>query len=201
MGNIDKKGRCMRKTRELGIKYVKTYVGCAQSTFAAVVDALRSEGVNLVTPEVEEEIHKGLVGLSGGVGNLSVGNCGALTAASLAISLDSNIGRMKNKQDKENRWISYFNVAEGVAKKFMRKYGGLTCREVQIGRFGKYLDLRIPEMNKEFFENAEKRGCQTPEKCTISQAAAWAVEAILDMREHPRDLERIKTEYERGHWR
>jgi len=54
---MTKKERIVKKAKELKVQYRK-YVGCSVMTFAAVVDAFRSEGIELFTPEVEEQIFK-----------------------------------------------------------------------------------------------------------------------------------------------
>ena len=51
-------------------------------------------------------------------------------------------------------------------------------------------------MSKELFASAQERGCRVPNACTIANAAAMAVEAIIDMRENPKDLEYLKDKHE-----
>lgn len=188
--------RCIQKARELGAKYQGELVGCAHCSFAATLDALRSEGIEIVSEEVEDEILKGLVGLTGGVGNMGYGSCGAVTGASAAVSLASGIGRLEN-QDKANRWISYWNVKTGIVDKFMQKWGAIACRPIQIKNFGRAFNSRIPERSKELFQAAEERGCRTDATCTIAQAAAWAVEAIFKNMENPVDAGALIKKHER----
>jgi hypothetical protein len=192
----DKK-RCVQKAKELAVEYQQTLVGCGHSSFAAAIDALRSEGIELVTPEVEDEMFKGLIGLTGGVGNMGVGTCGAVIGAGFVISLASGIGRKELEPDKGNRWVSYYNVAEFLARKWITKNGGLSCRETQMTSFGKALNSRLPERSKELFETAKDKGCLTCEQCTIAEAAGLAVEAIWDMKENPRDLTWVKEKHEK----
>jgi len=181
------KEKIIKRAKELGAENELKYVGCVQSTFCAVVDALREAGIELVTPEVEEIFFTAGVGLSGGVGITCRGSCGALVGASLAVSLATGVGRKEQEKDPMSRQISYKNVREYIANKFLEKYGGLTCREVQWARFGKAWDLTRPECFEDFHKN-ELEKCRTPdgktiEECTIPVAAAWAVEAILEILE------------------
>lgn len=181
------KEKVVKRAKELGAENELKYVGCAQSTFCAVVDALREVGVELVTPEVEEVFFTSCVGLSGGVGITGRGSCGAVVGASLAVSLATGVGKKEQEKDPLSRQISYKNVREYIANKFLEKYGGLTCRDVQLTRFGKAWDLTRPECYEDFNKNRLEK-CRTPEgktteECTIAVAAAWSVEAILEILE------------------
>lgn len=189
---MSKKERCIQKARELGAWYEAELAGCGHSTFAATIDALRSEGIEIISEEVEDEFLKGLVGLTGGVGNMGLGSCGAVTGACAAVSLVSGIGRLEN-QIKEKRWISYWNVKTGIIDKFMEKYGAITCRPIQIRHVGRAFNSRIPEMNKALFRAAQEKVCRTPAKCTIAEGAAWAVEAIFRIMENPLDARAAKA--------
>ena len=105
-----KKERCIQKARELAVEYQGTLVGCGHCSFAATLDALRTEGIEIVPKEIEEELFKGVLGLTGGIGNLGVGTCGAVSGASFAISLACNIGPKELAPNKALRWIPYYYV-------------------------------------------------------------------------------------------
>lgn len=181
-----------KKVRELAAKNVRSLWGCAQSSFCTIVDYLREEeGIELATPEVEEEMFKALVGLSGGTGNSGWGNCGALMGSAFAISLATGIGRKELLRKDGSRWIAYDNVAQTVGQKFMDDFKGLTCRDVTWNRFGKWYDSWDPRAKAEFTKEEEERGCLSPDNCTIAIVAAWAVEIILDIRKNPRTLEQV----------
>lgn len=192
---MTKKERAIQKAKELGAEYQKTVIGCAHCSFIAALDALRSEGIEVVSEEVEDEIMKGLVGLTGGVGNMGIGTCGAVIGSSAAVSLFTGIGRKEN-QDKANRWISYWNVKTGVVDKFLERYGSIICRDIQIKNFGRAYNSRISERSKELFETAKCMGCRTPEGCTIAFGAACAVEMIFRHMENPVDAEALKKKHE-----
>jgi len=186
------KVRCMRRARELAAQYTTKYWGCAQSSFSATLDALREEGVELVSKEEQDEIFKGLIGLSGGTGNLGGGTCGALAGTAFAISLASGVGRKEQLEDKMNRWIAFDNVAETIGKQFMHEYGGLRCRDVTWNRWGKWWDSWNPVAKAEFAKEERARGCLCKDRCTIALAAGWAVGYILDILDDPRTLEQMK---------
>ena len=195
----DEKDRVIERAGELGGKYVHIYWGCGQSSFSAVVDALREAGIELCTKQDEEEMFKGVIGLSGGYGNMNIGNCGALVGAAFAISLFSGIGREEQLQDKDNRRITFDNVAETIGERFLEEFGGLRCRDVTWKRFGKQYDSWDPEVKREFARDEEERGCIGEKKCTIPMAARWATEYILDLMENPLTLEKVKEKYGEVH--
>lgn len=185
-----------RKIRDLAAKNVTTLWGCAQSTFCTVVDYLREEeGIELMPPEVEEEMFKALVGLSGGIGNCGIGNCGAVTGASFVISYVSGIGRKTLEKLEGHRWIAFDNVAETIGKKFLEDYHGVRCRDVTWARFGKWYDSWNPAAKAEFSKEEKERGCLHPQKCTIAHAAAFAVEVVLNILKNPRTLEQVKIDH------
>ena len=193
---MTQKESAIQKARELAVEYQATLVGCGHCSFAATIDALRDVGIELVDERLENEMFKGLMGLTGGIGNLGYGTCGALSGAGFALSLAIGIGREELNEDKRNRWIPYYRLKEAMGEKWLAEYHGLSCRHTQIKNFGRAWNSRIPEMSKELFASAQERGCRVPNACTIANAAAMAVEAIFDMRENPKDLEYLKDTYE-----
>ena len=96
------KERCIQRAKELAFQYQGTLVGCAHCSFSAVLDALREEGIELVSQDVQNEIFKGIIGLTGGCGNMHIGTCGAVLGSSAAISLAVGIGR--EEQEKNGKW-------------------------------------------------------------------------------------------------
>jgi hypothetical protein len=186
---------CIQKAKELGPAYERSLVGCGHCSFAAVADSLKSQGIRLAAEEVEEKIFSGLIGLTGGFGNMGIGSCGALSGAAFAISLATGVTKEENAQDKTSRWLAYRDVKKYIGDKFLERWGALTCREIQIRNFGIALNSRIPERNKELFKIASEKGCGTPEQCTIALAAGWATEGILEiLNRTPDERERIKQE-------
>jgi len=189
------KRKCIQKAKELAAEYQGTLVGCGHCSFAAIIDALKSVGIRLIPEEVEEKAFSGLMGLTGGVGNMGLGACGALIGASFCVSLATGVTRKENETDKDNRWLAYYDVKKYMCEKFLERWGALTCREIQMKNFGRAYNSRIPERSKELFEMANKKGCRNPEQCTISLAAGWATEAILEILERTQEeREKLKRE-------
>lgn len=187
--------KCVQRAMQLGFEYTTKYWGCAQSAFAAIVDTLRENGIELTTKEVEEAIFKGLVGLSGGHANMGIGNCGALSGAAAAISLVSGINRAKQLEDKDNRWIAFDNVAKTIGKKFLEEFNGLRCRDVTWKCYGKCWNSWDPAAKADFSKEEKERGCLAAGKCTISKAAGWGTGYIIDILNNPRTLEQVKKDH------
>ncbi len=191
----DKK-KCIQRARELGCEYQGTLVGCGHSSFSAALDALREEGIELVTPEVQDEIFKSVIGLTGGCGNTHVGTCGAMIGSAFAISLAMGIGREEEENDGgEHTWLTSFKVKEGAADKFIEEYGSIVCREIMFKRWGMAYNSQYPGRSKEFFSHCGRVGCRNPRECVISNGAAFAVETIWDYLENKEDLSGIWLEH------
>ncbi|NLS45430.1 MAG: C_GCAxxG_C_C family protein [Firmicutes bacterium] len=191
------KERCIQRARELACEYQGTLVGCAHCSFSAVMDALREEGIELVSPEIQNEMFKSVIGLTGGCGNMHIGTCGAVFGASYAISLATGIGREEQEKDgKWQRWISYYNVKDGIGDKFIDEFNSIICRDILLSRFGMSFDSQYPGRNKELFNLAEKVGCRNPQDCVISKAAAYAVERIWDLVKNPEDQSWVWKKHE-----
>jgi hypothetical protein len=89
---IDKAGHF---ADEIGVKYM----ACAPATFGAICDAFKSEGIELFTPEIQEVLTQGMMGLHGGVAMTGVGTCGAVTAATFLISYVVGVPTAKLEKD------------------------------------------------------------------------------------------------------
>lgn len=191
------KQRCIQRAKELAFQYQGTLVGCAHCSFSAVLDALREEGIELVSPEVQDELFKAVIGLTGGCGNMHIGTCGAVFGSSFAVSLAVGIGREEQeKNGKKERWISYYNVKKGVGDKFVSEFGSIICRDLLLKRFGMCFDSQFPGRNKELFNVAEKAGCRNAQSCIIAKGAAYAVETIWDYLENKEDQSWVWKKHE-----
>ena len=77
----------IQKAWDLGIEYEAKYKGCCQSTFLAIVDALRWGGLEIIPKEMEEKLYSGIFFLTAGVCFSGEGTCGAVTGSVMAIGL------------------------------------------------------------------------------------------------------------------
>jgi hypothetical protein len=179
----------IEKAGELGVEYESKYMGCAQCTFSAVVDALRWGGFELLPRDLEERLFSGLTLLSGGAAMTGDGSCGGITGGVLALGMAMGISRERQEEDRSTRRAGYAAAWKGIVDKYYEKYNSLLCKDVQRKRFGKAYNLRVPEISEEFLRTSgvfdirertpDRRVCLTPE-CTIAIAARWAVECVLD---------------------
>jgi C_GCAxxG_C_C family probable redox protein len=171
MGNAHHSGeahaqRMLQKARDTARRSRERHAGCAEATFAAIAETLKLPHKHAVLPA--------LVGMSGGIADFGTGSCGAIAGAVAAISLVYNYVPSRSDRDQSRRY-QLFGVIERVAQRFKDKYGDLSCRAVQMQIFGKSFDLR----NKERLQEYKSMDMSKVE--VISDAAVWAVEAILDM--------------------
>ncbi|RLG01251.1 hypothetical protein DRN58_02140 [Thermococci archaeon] len=199
----ERKERLIKKAYEIGGKYVTTYWGCAQSTFLAIVDTLRTEGIEILTKEDEEKMFPAFVGLAGGTGNIGVGSCGGLVGSGFCVSLVANRSQGVDQKVQESninhRWISFDAVYKYPVKRYLEKYNGLSCRAVTWARFGKHWDSWNPSAKEEFGREERERGCildTAGYPCTIPRAAAWAVEDIIELLVKPITLEQVVEEHD-----
>lgn len=198
----ERKQKLIKKAYEIGGKYVTTYWGCAQTTFLAIPDTLRAEGIEIFTKDDEEKMFPAMVGLAGGTGNMGTGSCGALVGASFCVSLTANRSQGVDQKAQEgninNRWISYDAVYKYSAKKYLKMYSGLSCRSVTWARFGKHYDSWDPVAKAEFGAEEKERGCiydTAGYPCTIARATAHAVSDIIDLLANPITLEGVIKEH------
>lgn len=143
--------------------YKNRYHGCAPTSFALIADFT---GID------SSDAFKALVGLSGGIGLVGNSACGALIGAAAAISLAFDLDRevLATNHDAE---FKVHVAVRSVVDKFVAKYGGVTCNEVQIALHGKAFDLNSEEQREEF--NLIEKRC--PE--AIKDAVEWAIDSLL----------------------
>ena len=81
-----RRARIIDKAGHLADEVGAKLMACAPATFAAICDAFRSEDIELFSPDTQEALTQGMVGLHGGVAMTGVGTCGAVTASTFIIS-------------------------------------------------------------------------------------------------------------------
>lgn len=163
------KSELIEKAKRLAKEYMGKYAGCAQATFAAVADTLNLKG--------RDEVFKAIIGFSGGLGSIGEGSCGAIAGAAAAISLSFNVRREELVQDKNKRKDIYLEVAR-LGRKFSDNYKGISCVDVQQNLYGKSFNLWDKEEYEEFGNVSE---CGN----VAVDAAAWAVEIIVEAKKQP----------------
>ena len=156
-----------------GEQYAATCGACAPAAFAAVMDTL-----GYAEDPVMRELYAASIGLTGGVGLTSVGTCGAITGAAMAISFSFGLHR----EDIESNPTKAFAVSAAVgelARRVEAAYGDIECQEIQFALWGKSFRFTNADALAEFvtFIRDERSGF----KCNklTGAVSAWAVELIL----------------------
>jgi len=166
------KEEIMAKADELGAVHEAAYKGCAESTFLAIVDALRWGGAEIITPEVEDTLFPGVSLLSAGVGITGRGTCGAAVASLMAIGMALAAIRDAAPRDLTHFMDDVELVRREILDYFTDKYGSYRCLDVQMKRFGKAWDFREPAMSEEFLGITDG--------CAIRDTARRAAGIICD---------------------
>lgn len=161
----EKKQELVEKAYQLGYEYEQKYGNCPQCTMAAIQDTFDL---------VDDSVFKALYGLGGGMGLTSKGNCGALVAAIMFISLLQG-------RDRQNfhtgRYPECYALSREMMNRFQEKYGCINCNEVQMQIFGRAFDLSDKQQFLQFEEAGGHR-----DKCpeVVGSTARWVAEMIVN---------------------
>jgi hypothetical protein len=158
----------IKKAWDLGIEYEAKHKGCCQSTFLAIVDALRWGGLEIIPEDMEERLYSGISLLTAGVCMTGEGTCGAVSAGVMAVGLAMGI----QKTDPEASQRVGHSLRDTLLAKYYENYQSILCKDVMRKYFGKAWNLVSDEMTMEFLSITDG--------CTIRQTAKWATEIILD---------------------
>jgi len=167
MEGKERKKELLEKAYELGFEYEKTYKGCSQCVIAAIQDTLDIR---------DDSVFKAATGLAGGGGLTGIGLCGGYAGGVMVLS--QLLGRERSIfDDPERVRFRSFDLAKQLADEFIREFGTIICRDIQIKKFGRPYYLRDPED----FNKFEEAGGHD-DKCTdvVGKAAQMAVKIILD---------------------
>ena len=164
------KEEIIKKAEELGIEYEAKYKGCCQSTFLAIVDALRWGGLEIIPKDVEDKLYSGICLLTAGVCMTGEGTCGAVAGSVMASGFA--LGIPKESDDVSIAGRAGVKVRDTLLAKYYKEYGSILCKDVMRKYFGKAWDLTSDEMTREFLSIANG--------CTVRQTAGWTTKIILD---------------------
>ncbi|MBW1645560.1 MAG: C_GCAxxG_C_C family protein [Deltaproteobacteria bacterium] len=153
-----------RRAEELGNRYEVECTGCAQSTVAAIFDAL-GEG--------SDEVFRAASGLADGIGLTGNGTCGALVGGALAVSWFTG-RRREDFQDMMAAMPSYLACRE-LHDAFMAKYDCCRCHDLQTKVCGRAYNFWEPGEIEQALEDGAMKHCAQ----VVGTAARLAVEIIL----------------------
>jgi hypothetical protein len=186
-----KRARIIDKAGHLADELGAKYMACAPATFGAICDAFRSEGVELLTPEIQEALTQGMIGLHGGVAMTGVGTCGAVVASTFIISYVVGVSTEELSKNGNLNYAPSIPAVEYVIDRFEDDYGAIDCLRVRYNRVQRALDLldpdaRILEMTFALYEK-EKCGMTSSkfeggrDQTPPVRGARWAAEAVCDL--------------------
>jgi hypothetical protein len=186
-----KKKRIIEKAGHLADEIGMKYMACAPATFGAICDAFRSEDIELFSPETQEVLTQGMIGLHGGVAMTGVGTCGAVTASAFLISYVVGVTTEELSKNGNLNYAPSVPIAEYVIDRFEEDYGAFDCLRIRYNRVQRAYDFldpdgRILEMTFAMYER-EKCGMMAPnfeggrDQTAPVRGARWAAEAICDL--------------------
>jgi len=157
------------KAYMLGKEYEKRNTGCAQTSIAAIFDAL---GI------WSEDVFRAGSGLADGLGLTGDGTCGALIGALMVIGY--LFPREKENFGDVMRPMKAYRLVKELHDSFVDKFGSCRCHEVQMRLMGRTFDLWNPQELKEAVKSGMIEHC--------SDVVAWTAKKAVEIIE--RNMER-----------
>ena len=181
MAEKSRKQRIIERAKQIGIESEKKYIGCAQSTFDAICKTFKEEEIDLFTPEEQEKIFKGMVGLQGGTGGEGIGTCGAVSGPSFIVSYLSDIGTNELHNNIYSGSKSCMNVIKGITSQWLKQFGSIVCNDICMKRWHRALSFKSPESMREFIKLAADRPECQDTRCTVAIGAGIGAGAVCDI--------------------
>jgi hypothetical protein len=186
-----KRKRIIDKAGHLADKLAFKYYACAPGTFAGICEGFKSEGIELFSPETQEVLTRGMVGLQGGVGITGVGTCGAASAGAFIISYVTRITTEELAKNVNLNYAIAIPVVEYVVDRFEETYGAMDCLRLRYNRVQRAYDRCDPDakLYETLFAMYEKEKCGIladdfeggRDQVPVVQGARWAAEGICDL--------------------
>jgi C_GCAxxG_C_C family probable redox protein len=162
------------KAYDLGWNFDLFSGSCSQCTVAALQELLGFEDI----------LVKAATSSCGGQALQLMGTCGALVGGTMV--LDYYFGRplsdMSYQQAADrDKLFSATRIAKLLYDEFMKKYGAVSCANIQRKLFGRLYWVTDPDEAAKF----EAAGAHIdPDKCmdVVGDAARWTMEILLDKR-------------------
>jgi hypothetical protein len=185
-----KRNRIIEKAGQLAKERAAKYDACAAGTFEAICDAFKSEGIDFFSPEIQNMLVQGMIGLQGGIAMTGVGTCGAVSAAAFLISHVVGVTPKELAEEVNLNYAIAVPIVEYVVDRFEEDYGAIDCLRLRYNRVQRAYDRLDPDarMYEMFFGMYENEKCAA---CTaycgasdimpVSRGARYAVEAMCDL--------------------
>jgi hypothetical protein len=186
-----KRKRIIDKAGHLADELAFKYYACAPGTFAGICEAFRSEGIELFSPETQEVLTMGMVGLQGGIGITGVGTCGAVSAGAFIISHVTGITTEELAKNVNFNYAIAIPVVTYVVDRFEEAYGAIDCLRLRYNRVQRAYDRCDPDakLYETLFAMYEKEKCGIMaddfaggrDQIPVVRGACWACEGICDL--------------------
>ena len=159
------KEKIFSKAFELGQKFEQKYTGCAQSTIAAIFQAL---GI------WNNDVFKAGSGLADGLGLTGDGSCGALIGASMVISY--LFGREYKDFGDMYKPMESYRLVKKLHDTYVENYGSCRCHDVQESLLGRTYNLWDPDDLKAAFQSGMMKHCSK----LVGNVSKVATEIIIE---------------------
>jgi hypothetical protein len=186
-----KKTRIIDKAGHMGVEMAAKYGVCAPMTFAAICEAFRSEDIELFSPEIQEIIIQGMMGLHSGVAMTGVGTCGAITSSAFIIAYVVGVTTEDTSRNPRLSTAPAVHIVEDIIDRFEDTYGAIDCLKLRYNRVQRTFDFLDPDATfwEVIFATSQPNKCGAFAKCyqcgsdqgMPSVGARWAAESICDL--------------------
>jgi C_GCAxxG_C_C family probable redox protein len=165
-------GKVCDRAEELGKRYEVECTGCAQSTIAAILDALEIEN---------DELFKAASGLADGIGLTGNGSCGALVGGVMVLGWLYGRER-KDFQDMFKPMFSY-QLAKELHDRFVEQFGHCRCHNLQAQVCGRAYNFWKPGEIEQAMADGAMHHCAK----VVGACARMTTEIILKQPEAAED--------------
>ena len=155
----------IQRAYDAGYNYEFHYSNCGQCALAALSDVFPDLGI-------DDKVFKSAFGLGGGCGQSTMGTCGALCGAVMAVSLV--LGR--ERSDMEHPPQAGYDAANEIYQEFVKNFDGPRCCDVQTHLFGRSFTFREEGMGEAY----AKAGGHSKCGIAVGTAAAIVAKMIVD---------------------
>ncbi len=161
---VDKE-KIIQEVYRRGYEYEQRYDGCAQCVVGAIQDYF----------PINNAIFKAATSFSGGIASTIEGPCGAFSGGVLVLSYF--FGRSRDDFSDIGMLRRPGPLVRVFWDRFVKEYGGSTCRQVQTHLFGqayRFLD------NEEYYQYEEAGGVKDKCPAVVGLSGAWLAELLID---------------------
>jgi hypothetical protein len=160
-------------------------------TFASICEAFRSEGIEIFTPEVQDIIVQGMMGLHSGIAFTGTGNCGGIIGSAFVIAYIVGVTPDDIAKNQRAHVAPCIPIVEDIMDRFEETYGATDCLRLRYNRIQRAFDFLDPDATvyEMLFAVSQPQKCGVMADCygcgrdqgMPSVGARWAAESICDL--------------------